>query len=163
MKNVERKREVRETEAPTDTLRRIVNIIFTLAGLLLIFRFVFLLLGANPNNGFVDAIYGITEPFVMIFSGIFAERSWSDGVLEPASLLALVVLFIVSWLVQSLFAKRTVRREEYTASERRDDAPRTQGNVTTNETVRKEGTRAPEESTEKEVIREDREDREPRN
>lgn len=162
MKNVERRREVRETEAPTDTLRRIVNIIFTLAGLLLIFRFVFLLLGANPNNRFVDAIYGITEPFVSIFSGIFAETSWGNGIFEPASLLALVVLFIASWLIQALFAKRTVRREEYTASERRDDAPRTRENVTTKETIQKGGTNAPGESTEKEVITEEQEEREPR-
>ncbi len=111
-------REVKETEPSTDTLRRIINIIFSLAGIILLFRFVFLLFGANPDNQFVDLIYSVTEPYVGIFSGIFTNIDWARGVFEPATLIGLVVLFIVSWLIQSIFAKRTVRREEYTATDR---------------------------------------------
>ncbi|NBG87894.1 YggT family protein [Isachenkonia alkalipeptolytica] len=117
MRDVQKKREVKETETATDTLRRVIRIIFSLAGIILLFRFVFLLFGANPDNQFVDTLYGITEPYVGIFSGIFPETEWGRGVFEPATLIALVVLFIASWLIQSLFAKRTLRREEYVASD----------------------------------------------
>ncbi|SHE81269.1 YggT family protein [Alkalibacter saccharofermentans] len=111
MSNMERKRQVNETEAPTDTLRRVVNILLSLAGFILVFRFVFLLFGANPDNGFVSIIYRITEPFVVLFNGIFAESDMGNGVFEPATIIVLVILLIVSWLIQSLFAKRTVRRQ----------------------------------------------------
>lgn len=116
MRGVRSKREVKEKEPAMDTLRRFINILFTLAGIILLFRFVFLLFGANPNNQFVSLLYDITEPYVGIFSGIFPETEWASGVFEPATLIALVVLFIASWLVQSIFAKRTLRREEYVAS-----------------------------------------------
>jgi len=139
MKNTQHKREVKETEAPTDTLRRIVNILLSLAGFILVFRFVFLLFGANPDNAFVNLIYSGTEPYVGLFSGIFAESEMGPGVFEPATIIALVVLFIASWLIQSLFAKRTVRREEYAASERTGvTSERTEG--TGNRTVTKEST-----------------------
>ena len=133
MSDVEKKREVRETEPPTDTIRRIINIIFTLIGFLLIFRFVFLILGANPDNQFVDIIYSVTAPMVAIFTGIFEERDFGQGVLEPATLIALAVLFIISWALQSLFASRTVRREEY-VEEDREAPPRKK--VTRKETLR---------------------------
>jgi len=139
MSNMQHKREVKETEAPTDTLRRIVNILLSLAGFILVFRFVFLLFGANPDNAFVDLIYRGTEPYVGLFSGIFAESEMGSGVFEPATIIALVVLFIASWLIQSLFARRTVRREEYAASERTGGtSERTEG--TGNRTVTKEST-----------------------
>ena len=118
MKNVERSRKIKEKEAPGDTLRRIVNLLFSLAGFLLVFRFVFLLFGANPDNRFVDVIYSITGPYVGIFHGIFSESEWESGVFEPATIIAMVVLFIVSWFIQSLFARRTVRKEQHTTSER---------------------------------------------
>jgi hypothetical protein len=135
MSDVEKKREVRETEPPTDTIRRIINIIFTLIGFLLLFRFVFLILGANPDNQFVDIIYSVTAPMVAIFTGIFEERDFGQGVLEPATLIALAVLFIISWALQSLFASRTVRREEYVEEDRREAPPREK--VTRKETLRK--------------------------
>lgn len=141
MGKVRRKQEVKETEPASDTLRRIISILFTLAGIVLIFRFVFKLFGANPDNQFVDFLYGITEPYVGIFSGIFAETEWGNGVFEPATLIALVVLFVVSWLIQSLFAKRTVRREEYVASEEDAKHQRPTENTSdpgNNERVRKE-------------------------
>ncbi len=147
MGEVRRKREVKETEPATDTLRRVINIIFSLAGIILIFRFVFRLFGANPDNQFVDLLYRITEPYVGIFSGIFAEVEWGNGVFEPATLIALVVLFIASWLIQSLFAKRTVRREEYTSSDQTTEYRSSEENTAdtgNSQRVRKEETRTEE-------------------
>lgn len=113
MKDIERKKRVKKTEPAGDTVRRIVNILFTLAGIVLLFRLIFKLFGANPENVFVDTLYNITEPYVGIFQGIFSEVEWQSGVFEPATVIGMVVLFIVSWLIQSLFSRRTVRQEEY--------------------------------------------------
>ena len=116
MREREERKNVKKTEPPADTIRRIINIIFTLAGIVLLFRLIFKLLGANPENAFVENLYKITDFVVGIFEGIFAEIQWQNGVFEPATVIALVVLFIISWLIKSLFAKRTVRQEDYRAT-----------------------------------------------
>lgn len=121
MNDMEHKKRVKKTEPVGDTVRRIVNILFTLAGIVLLFRLVFKLFGANPENVFVDNLYSITEPYVGIFQGIFSEVEWQSGVFEPATVIGMVVLFIVSWLIQSLFSRRTIRQEEYaTTTETRE-------------------------------------------
>src|SRR5689334_10819537 len=47
-----------------------IYFIFGILEALLAIRLAFRLLGANPQNGFVDFIYGITAPFVQPFVGI---------------------------------------------------------------------------------------------
>lgn len=82
----------------------IVYIIFGLLELLLLFRFVFLLLGANPNSGFVSFIYGLSEVFVMPFYGIFGQVNTSAATLDPATLIAMVVYAILGWVILRIVA-----------------------------------------------------------
>jgi hypothetical protein len=67
---------------------------------LLGFRLVFKMLGANAGNGLVNALYtmtkGLTAPFSGIFS-IFAKRSAAVSVVfEPATILAMIIYAIIA-------------------------------------------------------------------
>lgn len=68
---------------------------------LLAFRLVFKLLGAASGSGFVSMIYGVTDPLLSPFSGIFStattQGAEAQAVLEPSVLIAMVVFAIVAW------------------------------------------------------------------
>src|SRR5437667_11958885 len=55
------------------TVTRVIALVFTVLEVLLLFRFAFKLLGANADQPFVSAIYGITVPLVGPFRGNFAQ------------------------------------------------------------------------------------------
>jgi nitrate/nitrite transporter NarK len=84
------------------TFGAFVAVAFAVIETLLMFRFGFLLAGANPNNGFVDFIYDISGGLVDPFEGIVAADTVGDGVFEPASLIALVVYAAVALLLMML-------------------------------------------------------------
>jgi uncharacterized protein YggT (Ycf19 family) len=79
-------------------------------------RLILALLGANETAGFVAFINNVTQPLVAPFVGIFETVPIGAGVLEPASLIALIVYGIVGaliiQLVSSLFhgTRRVVSR-----------------------------------------------------
>ena len=52
--------------------RRVIALLFTILIVLLLLRVVLLLLGANQDNGLVNFIMAVTEPFVAPFRGIFS-------------------------------------------------------------------------------------------
>jgi hypothetical protein len=74
---------------------------------LLAFRLVFKFLGANPNNGFVVFIYEKSQvlltPFTAIFSAEKTPGIETTGVLEPATIIAMVVYTLVAWGIVKLF------------------------------------------------------------
>ena len=83
------------------------RIIWLIAGIittLLSFRFVLALLGANPNNGFVDFIYSLSQPFVAPFFGIFSYDSTYTGVgrFELYTLIAIAVYLVLAWLISKI-------------------------------------------------------------
>jgi len=88
--------------------QRIIDTIFIVIVALLAFRLFFKLLGANPDNSFVQGIYAITEPIVRIFEGIFSAISLNGAettaVFEPATLIAIVVIVLIAWIVQRLLS-----------------------------------------------------------
>ena len=72
---------------------------------LLVFRLGFQLANANANNGFVDFIYDVTGGLIDPFEGIARNRSVGDGVLEPATLIAMAVYLVIAiLLVAALWA-----------------------------------------------------------
>jgi cation transport ATPase len=92
-------REVSEARAGGSTLA--ARIIWYIAGVLLVllaFRFVLALLGANPNNGFADFIYSASHPFVAPFFGLFGYTN-QIGVskFEIYTLIAMAVYAVVAW------------------------------------------------------------------
>ena len=54
--------------------QRITAIIFIIIEVILGFRLVLKLLGANAENIFVKFIYGVSQVFVGVFQGIFFRR-----------------------------------------------------------------------------------------
>lgn len=68
---------------------------------LLVFRFIFKLLGANPRSGFAAFIYSMTNIFTAPFSGIFNSFTTygnvAKSVFEPGTIIAMIVYAIVAW------------------------------------------------------------------
>lgn len=81
--------------------RSIVYYVLGVLEILFAFRFVFKLLAANPNSGFVSMIYSITNVFLYPFSGIFqtatAPMDGLQAVMEPATLVGMAVYALIAW------------------------------------------------------------------
>ena len=93
------------------TATRVITLVFTVLEVLLLVRFTFKLLGANADQPFVSAIYGITEPLVGPFRGIFAQPGGTP-VVEIAALLSIVFFVLVAALIVALVRAYTGRRGE---------------------------------------------------
>jgi YggT family protein len=86
--------------SPVWTLTRVVTLIFTVLEVLLLFRFLLKLFGANQSQPLVAGLYGLTDPLVRPFEGIFAIPP--DAPFDIAALLAIVFLFLVAALIVAL-------------------------------------------------------------
>ena len=90
----------------TQQAEYIIYFFFGLLEALLAFRLVLKLAGANIASSFVSAIYGFTGIFIAPFEGIF-RRVFSQGletrsVLEPSTIVAILVYALISWGIVSL-------------------------------------------------------------
>jgi len=101
-------------ESPAHRAGQIVYFVFGVLEALLIIRLVMKLLGANPDAGFSQLIYGLTYPFVALFQGVFPNAGGRGGVLELSTLLALIVYALVAWGIVRLI---------YLLAERRTTSP----------------------------------------
>lgn len=84
-----------------------VRIIWFIAGAILIllaFRFVLALLGANPANAFANFIYTTSYPFVAPFFGLFSyDRQYGVSRFEIYTLVAMAVYAVIAWGLARLF------------------------------------------------------------
>jgi len=90
----------------TKPLYRGTQVVWYILGfieILLAFRFVLKLLGANPVAGFTSFIYGITYIFVAPFLNVFRITYVSGSVFEWTTLLAMFVYFIIATGIVKLF------------------------------------------------------------
>ena len=88
------------------TIEYLVYYFFGALEIFLAFRLVLKLMGASLSSGFVGFIYGLTGIFIMPFEGIF-RRGFSQGVettsvLEPSTLVAIIVYAVVAWGIVKL-------------------------------------------------------------
>ncbi len=92
-------REVSEASAAGSTV--VARIIWYIAGVLLVllaFRFVLTLLGANENNAFANFIYTASQPFVAPFFGLFGYNlQYGVSRFEIFTLVAMAVYAIVAY------------------------------------------------------------------
>ena len=69
-------------------------------------RFLLHAFGANPNSGFVGFIDDVSWAFARPFADVFSNRSWSEGIIEVSTLVAmgfyLVLFAIIGMLVAAL-------------------------------------------------------------
>lgn len=90
----------------TKPLYRGTQIVWYILGLievLLAFRFVLKLLGANSGAGFTDFIYGVSAPFVSPFLSVFRITQVDGNVFEWTSLLAMLVYWMLAVGIIKLF------------------------------------------------------------
>lgn len=87
-------------------LSGIVSLIFGFIIGVLAFRFLFRLLGANPENGLVAFIYNVSSPLVAPFFGMFRTGSVdvAIGRLEFETLIAIVVYGLIASLVMGIMS-----------------------------------------------------------
>lgn len=97
-------REKTSSASSEDTRSTLSNGVWYLVGIvevLLAFRFVLKLFGANPNSGFTDFIYSVSGVFSAPFRGIFStpttEGDITTGVFETSTVVAMVVYALVGW------------------------------------------------------------------
>ncbi len=83
--------------------------------ILFAFRLVFKLLGANPNSGFVSFIYSITggllAPFLGIFHTTVSQGVETTSVLEPATIIGMIVYALVGWGITKLIVLMLAGKE----------------------------------------------------
>jgi hypothetical protein len=69
--------------------------------ILLAFRFLFKVLGANAGSGFVTFLYSVTWIFTAPFHSIFAPYSTAGlsaaSVFEPGIIIAMAVYWLIAW------------------------------------------------------------------
>ena len=85
---------------------RISKFIWLLAGIidvLITFRFILKMIAANPNNGFANFIFGLTNMLVSPFLGLVNTPVGADGLtVEIGSLFAIVFYTIVAAIIVQL-------------------------------------------------------------
>mgnify|MGYP003421835078 CR=1 FL=1 len=105
------------TSSSTKPLYRGTQIVWYILGIvevLLAFRFILKLLGANAGAGFTSFVYGITYVFATPFLTVFRSSQIVTGsIFEWTTLLAMVVYWIVAIGIIKLFLMgRTVSTPE---------------------------------------------------
>ncbi len=100
----------------TKPLYRGTQVVWYILGLieiLLAFRFVLKLLGANPGAGFTSFIYGITYVFAAPFLNVFRITYVAGSVFEWTTLLAMLVYWIVAiGIIRMFIMGKTVSTPE---------------------------------------------------
>ena len=84
-------------------LEKLVRFIFSLIGILLIFRFLLKLFGASTASAFVSFIYENTQPLLAPFLFAFPTPSISGKfVIEFTTLFALFVYGFISYILEEI-------------------------------------------------------------
>ena len=100
----------------TKPLYHSTQIVWYLLGLLqvlLVFRFILKLTGANPEAGFTSFIYNITWPFANPFLAVFPTTTVQNGVFEWTTLLAMLVYWLIATgIVRLLLMGKRVSTQE---------------------------------------------------
>lgn len=95
-------------------------IIYTILGIvdvLIILRVLFKALAANSGAGFTSFVYGVTDPLVAPFQGIFGTPQASNGsVFELSSVVAIVVYALIAWVIVRLASLAGGRRRTTTTA-----------------------------------------------
>ena len=86
-----------QRSAGVERAKQVIYDIFGVIEALLAIRFILLLLGANEASGFVRLIYGLSQPFVLPFQGIFGVPSFDGSVIEWSSLVGIVVYLLLAY------------------------------------------------------------------
>ena len=90
----------------SQTIEYVIYFLFGALEVLLAFRLVLKLMGASLASAFVGLIYGLSGIFILPLEGIF-RRWFSQGVettsvLEPSTIVAIIVYAVLAWGIVKL-------------------------------------------------------------
>lgn len=91
--------------SPLFYARRVVGLLFGVLVTLIALRILLLALGANEGNALVDGIYGLSEPLVAPFRGVFSldtVRPTGNSVFDIAALVAIVGWSLIALLILAI-------------------------------------------------------------
>ena len=94
------------TSRSTKPLYRGTQVVWYILGLievLLAFRFILKLLGANPDAGFSSFIYAVTYVFAAPFLNVFSISQVAGSIFEWTTLLAMAVYWVIAIGIVRLF------------------------------------------------------------
>jgi len=118
-----------EVHTPIEvTISRVVAYVFGFIEILIAIRFVFKLLGANVEAGFVAFVYSASDIFMAPFTAIFGVQKVSGSIFELSALAAIVIYALIGWgivkLVRTLSPRehsetveRTVKDDDVTTAQ----------------------------------------------
>ena len=106
----------RREATSSQTVEYLVYFLFGILEALLVFRLIFKLTGASLSSAFVGLIYGLTGIFILPFEGIF-RRGFAQGVettsvLEPSTLVAIIVYVVLAWGIVKLLRILSGERQQ---------------------------------------------------
>jgi len=104
----ERRTTTYDSAYATRVILQLVYLLFGIFEVLLLIRFIMKLGNANSANGVISALYGVTEPLVRPFYGIFPQPG-AGAQLEIAALLSLAFLVLVEALIVAVIRALTPR------------------------------------------------------
>ena len=108
--------ETKHVASGAHTTQQLIYFVFGLLEVLLVFRLILKLAGANTASAFVRFIYGLTALFIAPFEGIFrrgvAQGIETTSVFEPSVLLAIVVYALFAWGITMLVQILSRDKEE---------------------------------------------------
>ena len=120
-------------------ITRVIWAILSALEILLAVRFVLKLLGANPNSGFAQFIYGLSSLFTAPFAGLFATTASGGSLLEVTTIIAMIIYALAFWGIVSLIPIITDRSSVRTVTRvTREQTPGGPGNVRTTNTISKD-------------------------
>lgn len=100
----------------TKPLFRGTQVVWYILGVLevlLAFRFVLKLLGANASAGFTSFIYSVSYVFAAPFLSVFRITQVEGSVFEWTSLLAMLVYLLIAWgIIKMFLMSKTVSTPE---------------------------------------------------
>lgn len=88
------------------TIFRTYQILWYVLGILeilLTFRMILKLVGANPAIGFTNFIYSISDPFARPFFGVVASSVSGNSIVEWSTLFAMAVYWVIVWGIIEFF------------------------------------------------------------
>lgn len=78
---------------------RLVWLLFGILIALIALRIGLKLIGGNPDNSIVAAIYGFTSLFLFPFAGLIASPTFGTMELELSSMFAVLIYALVAWVI----------------------------------------------------------------
>ncbi len=105
---VQKTTEVRDLQSRTEHQQNVVGrIVWFVAGIILIllaFRFLLSLLGANTTNSVADFVYNTSQPFVAPFFSLFkySDYVYGESRFEIYTLVAMLFYAVVAWGITKL-------------------------------------------------------------